>query len=178
MWLIDYRKRGCGRTSVFFFLIAIFSDGELFSQDMVNTSVIFDSTAEVTSGVFCGCLPILPRFFQYYTSKIKKTLSTTFRGRVQKVSQASWPKDYENHNSTKFESAGSDGRYLELNSYARSTNLWLNMIDRNSNSTGFHFLPLCSTYYPFFFFGLFPSLCLSSIQISLVFSLSPPSSQF
>lgn len=114
------------QASLWTYVMILGVDG-FVAPDPANTSVTLHSIAEISSGIICGCLPTLPRFFRHYAPKFKtifKTFSHSFRGQTQTTTiQNSWPKAYESYVSTKLDSAQPDGQYLELRNQARVANL-------------------------------------------------------
>ena len=78
------------------------------------------SNAELTSGVICACLPVVPAFFRHYVPKVRTSLST---GLSKK--SASTTRSGEDHSG--FASGGvkgpKDGSYIELNEHKDTNRL-------------------------------------------------------
>ncbi|KAF2830743.1 hypothetical protein CC86DRAFT_434629 [Ophiobolus disseminans] len=76
------------------------------------------TNAELTSGLLCACLPVVPAFFRHYVPKVRATLS----GSLSKKSR-SLTRSGDDH--SRFASGGTpnlkDGSYIELNEH-RDTN--------------------------------------------------------
>ena len=74
--------------------------------------------AEVTSGIVCGCLPVLPQFFRHYVPKIQKSLTATPRSKSQSRSIVSdLPKGIRADTWTQ---AAVKGNYVELDERIQS----------------------------------------------------------
>ena len=73
--------------------------------------------AEVTSGILCGCLPVLPQLFHHYIPKIRKTLTASLRSKSQTRSNDSHRPKAPQVNT--WNQALVKGNYIELDEHSR-----------------------------------------------------------
>ncbi|KAF7509484.1 hypothetical protein GJ744_008047 [Endocarpon pusillum] len=90
------------------------------------TPVALWTFAEVTSGILCGCLPVLPQFFRFYVPKWRQTLhlspgNTSPGG--SKTSYACRMAALKDHKTHVQDAPGADGRYIELNNHKPPTDI-------------------------------------------------------
>jgi hypothetical protein len=74
--------------------------------------------AELTSGLICACLPVVPAFFRHYVPKVRTTLSA---GISKKSGSTQRSGDDHSHFAFGGTKGPKDGTYIELNEH-RDTN--------------------------------------------------------